>query len=641
MRCVAFILCLAATLAAQPAPSQPPPDIVLITMDTVRADRMGFLGSKAQLTPNLDSLARQSLVFTRAYSQAPITPVSHASILTGTYPQFHRVNDFGKPLPPEIPTLASILKERGYATAAFVSAAVLDAKGLAPGFDHGFDVYDAGFRLNRTKKESRYGTVERRAMDVVQRATTWLRQQKGKPVLLWVHLYDAHDPYEPPAPFNARKSKYDGEVAYVDAALGKLFSALRVNRRFTNTMLIATSDHGEALGQHGELTHGVFLYDETIHVPLLVKLPKAGQSRRISEPVQLIDLLPTILETVNVPIPTNVQGRSLLAARDPSTPEVAYSETDYPRRAFGWSSLAALRSDRFLYVKAPQRELYNLERDPKALTNLASGSPAVADTLAGQIEALRAQTQSAGAGVQPVGISPEQAQQLAALGYVGGATEPSSKAGEGIDPKSKVAVANLLHQAILEVEEGRFVQAQPLLEKVIKDDPQIYTAQYQLGLSYNRQQKYAEAVPHLKAATVIQPDSGIANYQLGLALFETGDISGAGSAFEQVLTQNPKWADAHFSLGSVYARSDRIRDALDHLQTALELNPDHFRANLLAGRILSLQGRPDVGVSLLEKAVKLQEKSGEAHRFLADAYKRLGRTREAKVQEALAKTLKP
>jgi arylsulfatase A-like enzyme/Tfp pilus assembly protein PilF len=639
MRWITFILCAAATLAAQPQPS-PPPDIVLITMDTVRADRMGFLGSKARLTPNLDSLARQSLVFTRAYSQAPITPVSHASILTGTYPQFHRVNDFGKPLPPEIPTMASILKERGYSTAAFVSAAVLDAKGLAPGFDRGFDVYDAGFRLNRTKKESRYGTVERRAMDVVQRATTWLRGQKGKPVLLWVHLYDAHDPYEPPAPFNARKSKYDGEVAYVDAALGKLFTALRLNRRFANAMLIATSDHGEALGEHGELTHGVFLYDETIHVPLVVKLPNATQPRRIAEPVQLIDLLPTILQTVDVPIPDTVQGRYLLSARDPNTPEVTYAETDYPRRAFGWSSLAALRSDRFLYVKAPQRELYNLERDPKALTNLASGSPAVADTLSAQIEALRAQTQSAGAGVQPVGISPEQAQQLAALGYVGGATERSSKSGEAVDPKSKVAVANLLHQAILEVEEGRFVQAQPLLESVIQEDPQIYTAQYQLGLSYNRQQKYADAVPHLKAATIIQPDSGVAHYQLGLALFETGDLRGAGSAFEQVTTQNPKWADAHFSLGAVYARIDRIRDALDHLQTAIELNPDHFRANLLTGRILSLQGRPDIGLPLLEKAVKLQGSSGEAHLFLADAYRKLGRAREAKAQEELARTLK-
>jgi arylsulfatase A-like enzyme/Tfp pilus assembly protein PilF len=603
---------------------------------------MGFMGSKAGLTPNLDALARQSLVFTRTYTQAPITPVAHASILTGTYPQFHGVNDFGKPLPSEIPTLASILKERGYVTAAFVSAAVLDAKGLAPGFDRGFDLYDAGFRLNRTKKESRYGTVERRAMDVVQRASAWLSQQKPGPFLLWVHLYDAHDPYEPPAPYSARgKSKYDGEIAYVDAALGRLFSVLRTNRRFANSMIIATSDHGEALGEHGELTHGVFLYDETIHVPLLVKLPNIARPRRISEPVQLIDLLPTILETVKAPVPGNVQGRSLLAARDPSTPEVAYSETDYPRRAFGWSSLASLRSDRYLYVKAPQRELYNLERDPRALTNLATGSPAVSDTLAGRIEALRAQTQSPGTGKESVGITPEQTQQLAALGYVGGAAEPSRQSVEGIDPKSKVAIANLLHQAILEVEEGRFVQAQPLLEKVIKDDPQIYTAQYQLGLSYNRQQRFDEAVPHLKAALIIQPDSGIANYQLGLALFETGDPQGAASAFEAVTRQNPKWADAQFSLGSVYARTNRITDALDRLQIALELNPEHFRANLLTGRILALHGRPDVGLLLLEKATTLQPDSAEAHRFLADAYRKLGRVTDAQAQERQAATLNP
>src|SRR5712671_2572432 len=263
-------------LAANSVQSAPPPNIILITLDTTRADRMGFLGSKSGLTPNLDLLAAQSVVFTRAYSHVPLTTASHATIFTGTYPQFHGVNDFGTPLRADLPYLPPPLHQHGYQTAPFVGSLVLDPfGGTAPGFDRGFDVDNAGFRIRRSG-EDRYHTLERRGEDVVARALEWLKERPRQPFFLWVHLYDAHDPYEPPEPYATRysKSPYDGEVAYVDAAAGKLLSALRTRGLYNDALIAVMADHGEGLGEHGERSHGIFLYDETIHVPLLFKLPR-------------------------------------------------------------------------------------------------------------------------------------------------------------------------------------------------------------------------------------------------------------------------------------------------------------------------------------------------------------------------------
>src|SRR3954463_1737478 len=298
--------------------------VLLITLDTTRADRMGFLGSTRGLTPNLDALSKQSVVFTRAYSQAPLTTASHASILTGTYPQFHGVNDFGVPLPADLPSLPDVLHQHGYRTAAFVGSVILDPKsGFAPGFDRGVDVYDAGYRIRRGT-EDRYTTMERRAFDVVARANAWLssaqKRSPRQPFFLWVHLYDPHDPYEPPAPYAKRYAAqpYDGELAYTDAAVGRLLAALKARALFEDALIAVMADHGEALGDHGEKTHGIFLYDETIHVPLLVKFPvsKARPSgSRIEERARLVDVMPTILKAAGIAIPKTVQGRALPAVR--------------------------------------------------------------------------------------------------------------------------------------------------------------------------------------------------------------------------------------------------------------------------------------------------------------------------------------
>ena len=630
---------------ALPAAAAEPPNVLLVTLDTVRADRMGFLGSKRGLTPALDRLAGRAAVFERAFAQAPLTTVSHATVLSGTYPQLHKVNDFGVPLPAGLPYLPDRLRQAGWHTAAFLGSLVLDARsGLAPGFDRGFEVYDAGFRVRRARGDDRYETLERRGGEVVDRALAWLERPSEGPFFLWVHLYDAHDPYDPPPPYKTRfaRAPYDGEVAYVDAQVGRLVSALERRGLLDRTLVAVFGDHGESLGEHGEKTHGVFLYDATIHVPLLLKLPSGrAAGRRVAARVSLVDLAPTVLETLGLPVPPEMQGESLRTLLDAPRPvdRAAYAETDYPRRAFGWSPLAAWRAERFLFVKAPRPELYDLAADPAQRHNLADDRATVAGRIAAQMEDFRRRTAGGGGEAAARPLDPALLERLAALGYIStGAVAPL--AGAGIDPKDKVAVANDLHEAIVLVENGEVAQALPLLERVTESDPQIPMAQLQLGVARCRLRQYARAIPPLQKAIAMQPEAMNAHYEMGLALYETGDLKTAAGHFEIVVQRMPKFADARFSLGSVYARIDRVGDALLELRAALELEPRHYRANLLTGRILDLQGKSEEAVPFLERAVEANSGSAEARAFLADAYERLGRSADAARERAKAAALR-
>jgi arylsulfatase A-like enzyme/thioredoxin-like negative regulator of GroEL len=630
------------------------PNIILITLDTTRADRMGFLGSKRGLTPNLDAMARQGFAFSRAYAHVPITTASHTTILTGTYPQFNRVNDFGIPLSARLPYLPDLLHAQGYHTGAFVGSLILDPlDGTAPGFDRGFDVYDAGFHMRRPGVD-RYKTVERRAGDVVNHALSWLSQLQNGPFFLCVHLYDAHDPYDPPAPFKARfaSQPYDGEIAYADSAVGKLIDEIRKHGLYDETLIAVMADHGESLGAHGESTHGIFLYDETLHVPLLIKLPasRAG-GKRVDARVRLVDVAPTILQEAGLAVPKEMQGESLSAlmrakpaadahqsaAAEEERP--AYAETDYPHRAFGWSSLRALRTGKYLYIRAPDRELYNQTTDPEETHNLAAGSKAVADTLASQLDTFRSRTSQTF--VELAKPDAEQLQKLQALGYVGSdASAHDDEKLNGVDPKTKIEIANLLHDAMFDVEDARYQEAIPLLKRVLAEEPNIAVANMQYGMAESRLKNYAEAIPTLQKALKLLPDNGMGHYELGLALFETGDWNDAAPQFEAAVERAPKWADAQFSLAAVYARTDRVPEAMEHLDVCLELLPDHYRANLLRGRLLSLLQKPDEALPNLKKAAEVEPNSREAHLFLADAYAQLGRSAEEKTERLRAESVK-
>lgn len=620
------------------------PNVIIITLDTVRADRMGFLGSTRGLTPNLDALARQGIVFEQAYSQAPLTPVSHATIFTGTYPPFHKVHDFGNRLGPDLPFLPALLHAGGYRTAAFVSSIILDPKnGFAPGFERGFDVFDAGFH-RRQLSEKRDHSVLRHASDTVARALKWLEGNKDGQFFLWIHLWDAHDPYDPPAPYKARypNAPYDAEIAYLDAALGKLLSSLRTMGLFDSALIAVMSDHGESLGDHGEKTHGIFLYDATIHVPLLFKLPGGAQAgKRTKVRAGLVDVAPSILDALQQPLPPAMQGQSLLRllALTPVPNRPSYAETEYPRRAFGWSRMKALRTENYLFVQAPQQELYDVSADPGAKQNLAEKTKVVAARISSQIDEFVKRTSANAPQSAETTLDPKEMEKLTALGYV--ASRRNITSGNGsIDPKTRIQVANDLHDANLAIEDGRGNDVIPLLERVVAGDPKIQTAQLFLGVAYTRQKNYAKALGPLRKAIELQPEAMLAQYEIGLVLFETGDWKTAATHFEICVNHNPEWEDARFSLASVYARIDRVPDAMANLVLVLDKNPDHYRANLLLGRLLTLKGQADLGVPYLEKAAQVQPDSLDAHSFLADAYAKLGRLADAERERARADQLK-
>ena len=622
------------------------PNIVLITVDTTRADRMGFLGSKKGLTPNLDALAKDGVVFSRAYSQVPLTVPSHTSILTGTYPQYHGVDDFGLPLSKELPYLPQVLHEHGYKTAAFVGSVVLDPKsGWAPGIDRGFDHYDAGFSADPSQPG------ERRADAVVTPALEWLKTHPRGPVFVWVHIFDPHIPYDPPEPFKSRYASdpYDGEIAYADSVLGKVFEFLRAHSLYDNTLIAMMADHGEAFGEHGERTHGIFLYDETIHVPLLFKLPSARFAKKqIQTRARLVDVAPTILGIIGIPAPKTMQGESLLPLMEDgeatgsgsgkAQDRQAYSETDYPHRDFGWSSLRALRSDKYLFVEAPRPELYDQTVDPKAERNLAPTSTGVAQILAEKLDTFRRET----AGTNQPGtaeVDPQLVQRLAALGYAAGgsARKNAGSAISGADPKDNIEIANVVQEALMASQNQRPQDAVSALEQLRAKNPkanEIEVVNRTLASALLQQEDFDKAIPVLRKAIALDPDFSLDHFKLGQALLSTGDVAGAKQEVEAAIKVsslvNLKYAATlHFYLAAIERKMGDEEDALRELRVALQLDPDDYDSNLTLGRLLSMDGKAADGLPYLKKAAALQPEAREPHAFLADAYTQLGQEKEA------------
>lgn len=531
------------------------PNIVLVTMSGVRADRVGFLGSHSGLTPNLDRLARGSIIFLHAYSQSPLRVPSHATILTGVYPQTHRASEFSVPLSGTVPYLPDLLRKAGYATAAFVGTIDLDPRnGPFQSYDRGFDTYDAGLHQPQ-RGESRYQSVSRRDDEVVARATKWLAGNKHRPFFLWAQLGNAS---------GSTSSAYDRDVTATDVALGKLMNSLHSQPGDNDTMVVVAAAYGSGLGGHGEDSRGMFLYDETVHVPLLVKLPETSGEKQIKNRVRLLDVAPTVLEQAGVAVPSQMQGQSLLriAQSNSVTEQPVYSRTDFPMQGFGCSVIESWRAGKYLYIRAPKPELYDTATDPEEAHNLAQTSKGTLDTMASQLQAFDARL-SNDSGKPAGSLSSTEMQKLASLGYVGLQNSPVGvkAASAGTDPKDMIATANKTIEALDDLEDGKPEKAVPVLKQVLASQSNTYLAQFAMGRALFEQQQYADAIPYLHKAIELQPDSAWAHYTMGLTLIKAGDFKTAAVHLEIAAGRLPQFPAVHAALAQAYEHLGRTQEA--------------------------------------------------------------------------------
>jgi len=526
------------------------PDIFLVTIDTLRADHVHCYGYESIQTPALDGLAKDGIRFSHAFTPSPITNTSHTTILTGLLPSSHGVTDFAVPLAPTHPTLATLLKANGYHTAAFIGAVILDSKTLAPGLDRGFDFYDNFPAQPKTK--SRWGRVERRGADVVQHAEAWMGAHPAGPHFLWVHLYDPHDPYEPPPPYSQtyKDRLYDGEIAYADSVLAGFVGYLKKTGRYDNALIVVVGDHGEGLGEHHEDTHGIFLYDSTTHVPLIVKMPGGGNpGKTVDAQVRTTDILPTVTGLVGVAPPEVLDGESLqpyLSGAE-SKDRTAIGETDYPLR-FGWAPLRSVRAGGFKFIEAPRPELYDLHADPGELTNRYQLSDATVQKFRGMLAEIKGNA--------------------------------SATASNLPDPKDKIDEQNLLHTAMMASDDNRTGEARKALEKVLQLDPKSPTALRQLGELEFHSGDYTRAAEHLKQAREVRPEDSTAAFYEGQAREKTGDFAGARDALEASLKLTPSQFPARLLLGRVYLALKDPKNAEDQFEAALLLQPKSAEAQL-------------------------------------------------------------
>jgi len=506
---------------------KPQPNVVVITIDTLRADHLGCYGYKQIRTPNIDALAAESARFERAYTPVPVTLPAHTAIFTGTYPTLSGMHDFsGNKLNPTQPTLASVLKQQGYVTGAVIGSAVLDSRfGLNQGFDFYYDHFDFS-RL----QESNLEEMERPGNVVADVALEWLSKNRGSKFFLWMHLYDPHFPYRPPAPYSEQYKDrlYDGEIAFADAQVGRLIAFLKAKDLYRNTLIVLSGDHGESLGEHGEKTHGFFIYNATLHVPLIVHLPGAA-AKAVPELVSLTDLMPTVLQALKVAVPAKVQGRSLLAllaVKKEDDSRNLYAETFLPRLHFNWSELRSVETEKYQFIEAPKPELYDLAADPGETRNLYAEKKAVSGELQARLSALVRQYSADKELAEKTGLDPALMERLKSLGYAGFSGGGNSTATDKSlpDPKDRIQVYELISDAIAESQHGEYQDSTDNLTAALKTEPTSVPVHYLLGLNYYRLHEFAKAVEEFQRVLQLSPDYELATFQLGLAYARTGDF---------------------------------------------------------------------------------------------------------------------
>jgi arylsulfatase A-like enzyme/Tfp pilus assembly protein PilF len=601
------------------APRPADPDILLITIDTLRADATGFAGNTRVETPNLDRLAKQGVVFPNAHAHNVVTLPSHANILTGLYPYQHGVREnSGFRLPPQIPTLATLLKRRGYATAAFVGAFPLDSRF---GLNRGFDVYDDRYPKERSVLE--FEMPERPASEVIASARRWYEEHGGTRRFLWVHLYDCHAPYRPPPAFaeRYRSDPYLGEVAGVDAALAPLLTPF-LDGQAPPTLIVVTADHGEALGGHGEETHSLFAYEETLRVPLIVWFPGRIAPGVDSRSARHVDIAPTVADVAGAPRPPLWPGASLLAPPPRKPGDVSYFEAFSAAYNYGWAPLRGVVAEGYKYIDLPVPELYDLKADPSERDNLAASRPEEVRRLRGRIPPESA----IGAAARSTPDS-EAAGRLRSLGYLSGGAPVKSSYTVEDDPKRLVGVDREMHRYVELYQGGDLRGATALARKVVSERPSLFLAYVHLAFLLRKAGESAAALDVYKSAVA----RGITNEELlthyGLALCEAGRADEAIKLLRPFASSpEPNTLNA---LGIAFADSGRTAEAEETFRKALAADPDDLEAHENMGivrlRAEDLSGARDS----FRRALAIDERSPRAWNGLGVSQARLGDERGA------------
>lgn len=603
----------------------PDQNVLLVTLDTLRADALGSYGGAAA-TPVLDRLARRGVRFDFAHAHAVVTLPSHASILTGRFPFEHGVRDnTGYRLAGTMPTLATLLRAQGFATGAFVSAFVLDSRF---GLDAGFDVYDDRFQHSDAPTD--IAIPERRGEEVVARARAWLSSQTGR-WFAWVHLFDPHAPYAPPPPFDAEYAgrPYLGEVAYTDHVLGPLVADVE-RRSDRPTLVIATADHGEALGDHGEITHGLFAYEPTLRVPLIVAQLGGGRTPREAArasraPVHHVDILPTVLDLLGLAAPAGLPGQSLLDAREDDRTRASYFEAMTTALNRGWAPLSGVLVGREKLIDLPIPELYDLGADPREERNLYDVAPDRRRVLEARLRGLAVRLPGSRQ-AEP----PEVVDRLRALGYITGEVPSRSTYTEDDDPKRLVDIERQLHEGVAQIEQGRLAEAQATYRRVLAARPDIPVAYRHLAFVHWQAGDPAGAIAVLREALQRGLGGRALRAQLGTYLAETGSPGEAVALLQDLEGGDAPDLDGVNALGIAYARAGRTREALAVFDRVLAVDPDNAMALQNAGSALLAQGQVEAARVRFQRAVTADPTLARAHTGLGVAEQRLGR-REAAI----------
>ncbi|MFQ6104000.1 MAG: sulfatase-like hydrolase/transferase [Candidatus Glassbacteria bacterium] len=655
-------------------------NLILITLDTVRADRLHCYGYEKIETPTIDSLAADGVLFENAIAPAPITLPSHTTLLTGLYPNIHGVRENTTyRLSDKATTLAEILKDNGYSTGAVVGAFVLDS---GYGLDQGFTYYDddmydptshdemvlvspEGNRLRMTK------ISERTASPVTKKAVLWLRNRMDERFFLWVHYYDPHVPYRPPPPFSTRyrEDPYSGEIAYVDYHLKSIIDELKNKKLLEKTLIVIAADHGESLGEHSEQTHGVFIYESTVKVPLILHYPeRLPKGVRVRSTVTLADVVPTVLDLLEIECRANFNGISLVDVIDgrSGADRYVFCESMLPYLNYGWGKVFGLRNSSWKYIKAPIPELYNISRDPTETNNLIDTEKDVAERLDVQLAEMISKSPVEEMDLaETARLSSEDKEKLLSLGYVSGA--PPVKRDISLrDPKEMIQYHELILRGHKEMQNGNLDEALAAFQEVVRGDSSNAMAHNFIGAIYYQRNDTAKALAEFQKALEFNPDLVAVHQNLGAFYYHRNNLSRAASHYMRAIDLDPSEEEYYIALAKIYEKTGdyrkseetydrafkqgcrspqllrayaglliklgRLEEAKKSYEEALRRDPGNALAYNDFGNLLNLMGNTDAAISAYEQALTINPEFTAAHFNLARLLIKTGRKDEAMIE---------